>query len=46
MKKLLLTGAFEYSREQLNRLESLGYEIVFVQDERKALSIMCLILMQ
>lgn len=39
MKKLLLTGAFKYSQEQLNRLESLGYEIVFVQDERKTLNI-------
>ena len=39
MKKLLLTGAFKYSQEQLNRLESLGYEMVFVQDERKALHI-------
>lgn len=39
MKKLLLTGAFKYSQEQLNTLESLEYEIVFVQDERKALSI-------
>ena len=39
MKKLLLTGAFKYSREQLSNLEHLGYEIVFVQDERKTLNI-------
>ena len=39
MKKLLLTGAFKYSREQLSNLEHLGYEIVFVQNERKALNI-------
>ena len=39
MKKLLLTGAFKFSREQLSNLEPLGYEIVFVQDERKALNI-------
>lgn len=39
MKKLLLTGAFKYSQDQLNKLERLGYEIIFVQDERKALSI-------
>lgn len=39
MKRLLLTGTFKYSREQLSDLEHLGYEIVFVQDERKALSI-------
>lgn len=39
MKKLLLTGAFKYSRVQLSDLEHLGYEIVFVQDERKPLII-------
>lgn len=39
MKKLLLTGAFKYSREQLSNLEHLGYEIIFVQDERKVLNI-------
>lgn len=32
--KLLLTGAFHYSHEQLEYLISLGYEITFVQDER------------
>jgi phosphoglycerate dehydrogenase-like enzyme len=39
MGKLLLTEAFKYSQEQLNRLESLGYKIIFVQDERKTLNI-------
>lgn len=39
MKKLLLTGAFKYNQEQLSNLEHLGYEIVFVQDERKTLNI-------
>jgi phosphoglycerate dehydrogenase-like enzyme len=39
MKKLLLTGAFKYSQEQLNKLESLGFKIIFVQDERKPLDI-------
>ena len=39
MKKLLLTGAFKYSGEQLSNLEHLGYEILFVQDERKPLII-------
>jgi len=39
MKKLLLTGAFKYNEEQLSNLEHLGYEIVFVQDERKTLNI-------
>lgn len=32
--KLLLTGAFKYSEEQLNSLKLLGYEVIFVQDER------------
>lgn len=39
MKKLLLTGAFKYSQEQIYKLGSLGYEIIFVQDERKPLDI-------
>ena len=39
MKKLLLTGAFKYNQEQLSNLEHLGYEIVFVQDDRKNLNI-------
>ncbi|WP_434167461.1 NAD(P)-dependent oxidoreductase [Peribacillus frigoritolerans] len=37
--KLLLTGAFKYSEEQLNILRLLGYEIIFVQDERVPLQI-------
>lgn len=36
--KTLLTGAFKYTTEQLSALRALGAEIVFVQDERKALS--------
>ena len=35
--KLLLTGAFRYTDEQIEYLELLGNEVVFVQDERKAL---------
>lgn len=35
--KLLLTVAFRYTDEQIEYLESLGNEVVFVQDERKAL---------
>lgn len=31
--KLLLTGAFNYSQEQLKRFELLGYEIISVKDE-------------
>lgn len=37
--KLLLTGAFNYSKEQMSQIESLGYEIIFVQDERIPLQI-------
>ena len=33
--KLLLTGAFKYTNEQIEYLKSLGNEIVFVQDERE-----------
>lgn len=34
MRKLILTGAFKSNQEQLNKLEELGYEITFIQDER------------
>jgi phosphoglycerate dehydrogenase-like enzyme len=37
--KLLLTGAYNYTQEQFNRLADIGYEIVFVQDERIPLEI-------
>ncbi|GAA0182411.1 phosphoglycerate dehydrogenase [Clostridium sediminicola] len=37
--KLLLTGVFKYSEEQLNTIQSLGYEIIFVKDERLPLEI-------
>lgn len=37
--KLLLTGTFKYSQEQLNMIQSLGYEVTFVQDERVPLDI-------
>ncbi|WRP06322.1 NAD(P)-dependent oxidoreductase [Rossellomorea aquimaris] len=37
--KLLLTGAFNYNKEQLNTLQSLGYEILFIQDERLPLQV-------
>lgn len=35
--KLLLTGAFRYTQEQIEYLKSFGHEIVFVQDEREKL---------
>lgn len=37
--KLLLTGAFKYDNNQLNELMLLGYEIIFIQDERVLLEI-------
>ena len=39
--KLLLTGAFSYTEEQLNTLKSGGFEITFVQNELEPLSIDC-----
>lgn len=35
MTNLLLTGAFKYRQEQIDALESLGYSIQFIQDERE-----------
>ena len=37
--KLLLTGAYNYSEEQMKSLEALGFEIIFIQDERIPLDI-------
>ncbi|MFW6016723.1 MAG: NAD(P)-dependent oxidoreductase [bacterium] len=37
--KLLLTGAYNYSEEQINKTKSLGYNVIFVQDERVPLQI-------
>lgn len=37
--RLLLTGAYAYSNEQIDCLEKLGFDILFVSDERKPLSI-------
>ncbi len=37
--KLLLTGAFHYSESQIETIKELGYEIVFVRDERAFLNI-------
>lgn len=39
MKELLLTGAFNYSEEQLQKIEELGYNITYVQEERVELDI-------
>ena len=36
--KLLLTGAFKYTDEQIEYLKSLGNDIVYVQDERKKIN--------
>ncbi|MGN0521228.1 MAG: NAD(P)-dependent oxidoreductase [Eubacterium sp.] len=32
--KALLTGAFSYTQEQLDKIKSAGYEITYIQDER------------
>ena len=37
--KLLLTGAFNYTDAQKEKLNNLGYDVTFVQDERIELSI-------
>lgn len=39
MMKLLLTGCFEYSQEQVQSLRSLGYDVHFVQQESDNLPI-------
>lgn len=39
--KLLLTGAFPYTEEQVRKIKALGYETIFVQDERGPLGIDC-----
>jgi phosphoglycerate dehydrogenase-like enzyme len=31
---LLITGAFNYAEEQIDKIKSLGYKIIFIQDER------------
>lgn len=33
--KLLLTGAFKYSDEQINQLKAMGMDILYIQDEKK-----------
>jgi len=38
---LLLTGAFNYSLKQIEKIEQLGFDITFVQDERIPLDIDC-----
>ncbi|MCS5422116.1 MULTISPECIES: NAD(P)-dependent oxidoreductase [Psychrilyobacter] len=37
--KILLTGAFKYEEQQLQKIKSLGYDIIFIQDERLPLKI-------
>lgn len=37
MKKVLLTGAYPYTEEQIKKIEALGLKALFVQDERGAL---------
>lgn len=38
---LLLTGAFNYTEQQMSKLKKLDCSITFIQDERKELSIDC-----
>lgn len=38
-KKVLLTGAYQYTKEQLHMIEMLGWEITFVQNELQRLTI-------
>ena len=38
--KLLVTGAWKYTDEQIDRISSLGYEVFFMQDEKKTLPIL------
>lgn len=42
--KLLLTGAFKCTDEQIEYLKSLGHDIVFFGDERESLILMSAIL--
>ena len=39
--KLLLTGAFHYTEEQLNILKGCGFEVTYVQNEREELVLDC-----
>ena len=39
--RLLLTGAFSYTQEQLDKLENSGFGITFIQDERVETDIDC-----
>ncbi len=39
--KLLLTGAFSYTEEQLTKLKNSGFEITFVQNELEELTLDC-----
>lgn len=39
--KLLLTGAFKYTEEQLNTLRNCGFEVTYVQNELEELDLDC-----
>ena len=36
---ILLTGAFNYSKEQIQKIKNLGYNIVFIQNELEEINI-------
>ena len=37
--KLMLTGAFAYSETQIEQIKALGFEVFFIEDERKPLPV-------
>lgn len=39
MKKLLLTGAFGFSNVQIKQIRDLGFDVLFIQEERQKLSV-------
>ena len=39
MKNILLTGAYKYSDEQIEKIKEIGYKVTFIQDERVKLDI-------
>ena len=39
MKKVLLTGAYKWTEEKIDKVKALGFETSFIQDERVPLEI-------
>ena len=38
MKKILLTGAFNYKQFQIEEIKKLGYEIIFLKEEKEVVA--------